>query len=175
MRRQAELIDVDEFRGLVDTALEFVAALEHPGFRRHQPEHDLLALRHETQRLEAAGAGGVEFHEIAVHADRIEQHLGDRLVAARRHKGRAEIAAAQMHRHDHVGGNVGDGCVDHAGIDERQGDGIIAPGAHLIAQGRIAQIGEVDLVELQVAAARVRKRPHHLAVSCAEIAIEILH
>ncbi len=175
MRREAELIDIDEFRRLLDAALEFIAAFERAGFRRHQPEHDLLALRHETQRLETAGTCGVEFHEIAMHADRIEQPLGDRLVAARRHEGRAEIAAAQMHRHDHVGGNVRDGGVDHAGIDEWQGTGIVAPGAHLIAQGRIAQIGEVDLVELQVTAPRVCERAHDLTVGSPEVAIEIVH
>ena len=43
----------------------------------------LLALRHETQRLEAAGAVGVVFEEIAVDVDLAEQHLGDELVAAR--------------------------------------------------------------------------------------------
>src|SRR6266851_1785188 len=57
LRRQAQLIDVDEFCRLVDAAPELVATLERAGFRRHQPEHHLLALRHEAQRLETAGAG----------------------------------------------------------------------------------------------------------------------
>ena len=109
---------VDEFRRLVDAALELVL-----GFRAcrssmvTRPSTTGLALRHEAQRLEAAGALGVVFHEIAVHVDRVEQHLGDRLVAARGDEGRAEIAAAQMHGDGHVGGDVGDRRVDHAGID----------------------------------------------------------
>ncbi len=48
-----------------------------------EAEHDGLALRHEAQRLEAAGALGVVLHEIAVDLDGVEQDLGDRLVAAR--------------------------------------------------------------------------------------------
>ena len=43
----------------------------------------LLALRQEAQRLEAAGAIGVVFEEIAVVVAFAEQVLGDRLVAAR--------------------------------------------------------------------------------------------
>src|SRR5579871_272960 len=80
-----------------------------------------------------------------------------------------------MHRNGHTGWNVRDRGVDHARIDERQSVGIIAPGAHLIAQRRIARIGEVNLVELQVTASRVRKRTNDRSISCAEIAIEIVH
>ena len=42
-------------------------------------------------------------------------------------------------------------------------------------QLRIAQIGQVDLVELQIAAAGVGEGAHHLAVGLAEIAVEVLH
>src|SRR5579883_1491770 len=82
LRREAKLIDVDEFRRLLNAALDLVAAFERSAFRRHQPEHHLLALRHETQRLKPTRPRSVELHEIAVHADAVEQHLGDRLVAA---------------------------------------------------------------------------------------------
>src|ERR1700730_15282861 len=61
LRRQAELIDGDEFCRFVDAALEFVAAFERTGLRSHESEHDLLALRHETERLRGAGACGVAF------------------------------------------------------------------------------------------------------------------
>ena len=49
---------------------------ELAGLGGDEAEHDLLALRHQAQRLEAAGALGVVFHEIAVHVDPVEQHLG---------------------------------------------------------------------------------------------------
>ena len=63
-----------------------------------EAEHHHLVLGHEAQRLEAAGALAVVFHEIAVDLDVVEQDLRDRLVAARGDEGRTEIAAAQMHR-----------------------------------------------------------------------------
>ena len=44
-----------------------------------------------------------------------------------------------------------------------------------LAQLGIAEIGEIDLVELQIAAAGIGEGAHRLAVGLAEIAIEILH
>src|SRR3954469_21522731 len=64
LRRQAELVERREFRRLFDTPLELVLALELAGLGRHDAQHDLLALREKTQRLEAAGAVGVVLHEI---------------------------------------------------------------------------------------------------------------
>src|SRR5436190_15113056 len=64
LRREAELIEVDVPRGLVDAALELVLGFERPALRGDEPEHDHLALGHETQRREAAGAVAVVFHEI---------------------------------------------------------------------------------------------------------------
>src|SRR5829696_9404369 len=61
LRRQAELVDRCELGRLVDAALELVLALQLAGLRRHDAQHDLLALREKAQRLEAAGAVGVVF------------------------------------------------------------------------------------------------------------------
>src|SRR5208282_5658350 len=80
LRRQAELIDIDELRRLLDAALDLVAAFQPPGFAGDETEHHGLALGHEAQRLETAGALGVVFHEVAVHVDLIEQQLRHRLV-----------------------------------------------------------------------------------------------
>jgi hypothetical protein len=77
---------------------------ERAGLRRHQAEHREAALRQPLERLEAAGARGVVFHEIAVHLDPVEQHFLHGVVAARAHEGRFVVAAAQMHGHRHVGG-----------------------------------------------------------------------
>ena len=44
-----------------------------PVFEVTRPSTTMLALRHEAQRLEAAGALAVVLHEIAVHVDGVEQ------------------------------------------------------------------------------------------------------
>ncbi len=75
----------------------------------------------------------------------------------------------------HVGRDVGNRGVDHARIDLRKLFGVVAAIGDLRAQFRIAEIGEVDLVELQIAAAGVGKGAHRLGVGCPEIAIEIVH
>ena len=80
-----------------------------------------------------------------------------------------------MHGDGHVGRDVGNRGIDHAGIDRRQRRRIVAARGDLFAQRRIAQIGEVDLVELQIAAAGIGEGAHHLAIGLAEIAIEIVH
>ena len=74
------------FAACVDPALDLVFAFERAGLGGDEPEHHGLAFRHEAQRLEAAGALAVVFHEIAVHLDAVEQDLGDRLVAAARRR-----------------------------------------------------------------------------------------
>src|SRR5262245_44721055 len=56
LRRQAKLIERHELGRLVDTALDLVLALELAALRRDKAENDELALGHEAQRLEAAGA-----------------------------------------------------------------------------------------------------------------------
>src|SRR6185503_10567303 len=77
LRREAEPIEVSEFRGRVDPALQFILALECAALRRHEAERDALALRQPLQRLEAAGAVVVVLHEVAVDVDLVEQHVLD--------------------------------------------------------------------------------------------------
>ena len=64
--RQAELFERREFRRLVDAALEIVLVFQPARLGGDEAEHDHLALRHEAQRLEAAGALVVIFQEEAV-------------------------------------------------------------------------------------------------------------
>src|SRR5262249_28445270 len=60
LRRQAELIERDELRGFFDALRDVRARLEAARLRRYQAEHhDLVPLRQEPQRFEAAGAVGV--------------------------------------------------------------------------------------------------------------------
>src|SRR5262245_29789736 len=53
LRREAELVEVDELRGFVEAAHELVLALERAGLRRHDAEHGELVLRQQPQWLEA--------------------------------------------------------------------------------------------------------------------------
>src|SRR5262249_46510099 len=73
LRAQAQLVEVDEFCGFVDAPPDRIPRLELPGLGGDQPEHHGAVLRYQPQRLEAAGALGVVFHEIAVHLDAVEQ------------------------------------------------------------------------------------------------------
>jgi hypothetical protein len=80
------------------------------------------------------------------------------LVAALRHPGRAEVAAAEMHGDGHAGRAAGAGGVDQVGVDVQQPVGIVAAVAQHLALVVVAQIGDVHLVELQVGAARLAER-----------------
>ena len=60
-------VERGEFRRLVDAPLDVVLLLQRAALRGDEAEHDdLVALRQEPQRLEAAGALGIVFEEIAV-------------------------------------------------------------------------------------------------------------
>ena len=81
-----------------------------------------------------------------------------------------------MHGDGHVGGNVRHRRVDHVGVDAPAASSGSSPRSRTCCdQLRIAQIGEVDLVELQIAAAGVGEGAHRLAVGLAEIAVELVH
>ena len=82
LRREAELLDVDELRRLVDPPLQLVLRLELAELGGDEAEHDGLALRQEAQRLEAARALVVLLQEEAVDLELVEERLGDEVVAA---------------------------------------------------------------------------------------------
>ena len=82
MRRQAKLLQRNEFGGLLDATFDVVLRFQPARLRSNQAEYDRLPFRHEAQRLKATGAIGVEFHEISMHVDRVEQDFRYRLVAA---------------------------------------------------------------------------------------------
>ncbi len=64
------------------------------GFRSHQAKYDLFTLGNQPQRLKAAGAFGVVFHEISIDIRLVEQDIGNRVVTAGALKGRAKISTA---------------------------------------------------------------------------------
>src|SRR5579864_1599360 len=169
LRRQAKLLEIGEFGGFLDAALDGVFGFQRPSLGRHQAQHHAAAFLQTPQRLKTAGAVGVVFHEIAVHLDLVEQHFLLGLVAAGAHVGRFVVAAAQMHCHRHVRRNVGHRDVDELAVERAERVRIVAAILHLLAIFRIAQHGDEDFVELQVAAAGVGEGAHGFFVGLAEI------
>src|SRR6478672_11519417 len=152
LRTQRELLQRRMLRRFVDPALELVLGFELAALGGDQAEDRDLALGEKAQRLEPAGARAVVFEKVAVDIDLVEDQFGDRLVAALRDPGAGEIAAAQMHADRHVLRTAFDRVVEKPRIGLRQCRRIFADIGDLPAQIRVAEIGKIDLVDLQVAA-----------------------
>ncbi len=79
-----------------------------------------------------------------------------------------------MHGDRHVGRDVRHRGVDQVAVKLGELLRIVAAPALALAILRIAQHGDVDLVELQVAAAGVREGAHRLAVGRTQVVEEFL-
>ena len=108
-----------------------------------------------AQRGEVAGALVVVLEEVGVDVELGEQHLGDGLVAALGEPRAAVVAAAQVDGDGEVVGAAGDRRVDQLGVGVGEGVGIVAALDGAGAHDGVAQVGEVGVVELEVAAAGV--------------------
>ena len=144
--------------GLVDATLDLVGGLQLGGLRRDQPEHRCLAGGEVAQRLEATGALAVELEEERIDVETAEDPLGDRFVAAAGHPPAAEVAAAHVRRHQQIVGPTGDDRVHRVAVPHDHLVGIVAARRHLLAEVGIAEVGEADVVELQVATSRCVQR-----------------
>src|ERR1700722_3220243 len=58
LRRQTKLLEIGEFGGLRDAALDRVLGFERAALGRHQPEHGEAAFLQALERLQPAGAVG---------------------------------------------------------------------------------------------------------------------
>ena len=172
LRRQAELVERRVLRGLVDAALQRVLVLELAELGGHQAEHDDLALGQVAQRAEVARAFVVVLEEEGVEVHLGEQRLGHRLVVAGRRVGALEVAAAQVHRQGHAGRLLRHHLVDEGGVAVRQLVGVVAALAGGFAHAVVAQVGEVGVVHLHVAAAGVVERLQLLAVGRGHVVVE---
>src|SRR3989449_128803 len=144
--RQAQALQRHVLRGLVDPSPQRVLRLERARLGGDEPQHDLLVARQQAQRLEAARALGVPFHEIAVDVRR-EHRLHDLVgIAAGREPRAPEVAAARVHRHRHAGRAIRQRAVDEGGVGARQRGGIVAVGAEIVAHLRVAEIGPAHVV-----------------------------
>ena len=97
---------------LLDARDQVVRILDRPVLRRHEPQHDLVAREHVSERLEGAGAVRVVLEQEPVEVPEAREDLfRDRLVAAGRspHAARG-IPTAHVHR----AGHAGEALEDHA-------------------------------------------------------------
>jgi hypothetical protein len=171
---QAQLVEGDVLGGGVDAALEVVGVFQLATLGRDQPQHDHLAGRDEPQRLETAGALVVVFQEESVHGQAAEQRLGDEVVAARGGPGGAEVAAAQMRGDGQPGRLVGQRRVDLADVAQVHVVGVLAAGGDLGPLGRVVEVGQGRVVELQVGAALIGEPGHLVGVGCGQVGPEPL-
>jgi len=175
LRRYRELVERREFARLFQPPLDVFLFFQLARFRGDDADHhDLVALRQIAQRLEAAGALGIIFEEIAVVIGAGQHGLRHRLVAAGRDPGGTEIAAADMRGDGHVGRPLRDRIVDDPGVDFLQAVGIVAALAGFLQLFLRAEIGPHRIVELKVTAAGIVKCLDRLAVGLAEILVERL-
>ena len=71
-------------------------------------------------------------------------------------------------------GRPGDRGVDHVGVNIGQLVGIVAAVAQHLALIGIAQVGEVDFVELQILAPGCAERSYGFLVRLAQVVIELV-
>src|SRR5215470_12627429 len=107
LRADRELIKRQDLRGFINAALECVDSLQLWHLGADEAQHDHLALRHEAQRREAAGAWTVIFEQEAVMRQRIEQALGDRVISSFTVPHAALVAAAEMDASGDAFGQIG--------------------------------------------------------------------
>ena len=149
--------------------------LQPAGFSGDEAEHDHLALRHEPQRLEAAGPLVVVLEEETVHVELAEQGLGDEVVAALGGPGGAEVAAAHVRGHLQVRGPSGDRVVDLADVAQVQVLGVLAAPGDLSPLGRVVEVGQAGVIQLQVGAAEPGQALHLIVVRGGQVSPELLH
>src|SRR6266436_4110875 len=176
LRAEAELLQRYVFCRLVDPALQLVLAFERGALASDEAEdHPFVPARHEAQWLEPTRAGVVVFQEEAVDSELAEQGLGDMVVAALGHPGRAEIAAAHMGAHGHARRLAGERGVDQADVGQMLLLAVAADARHIGALGRVVEIGEAGVVELQIGAAECGKTGDLLPVDPGEVVPEGVH
>src|SRR5262249_36271583 len=138
-----------------------------------QAQHNDLALGHEAQRGEVASTRRIIFEEEAIDLDFVKNYLGDWIVAALRQPRRRGIATAHMHAHRHVLGTARNRGVDEGGIGMHESLRLLVEiGAYLGPELRVAHVGEIDIVNLQIRASSLGKAVDLLAVEAREILIE---
>ncbi len=173
LRRDAELVEIDMAGCCIELALQRIERLEIAGLGGDESRHDaLLALREEPERLEPAGALRVILHEEDVDARLVEDGVRGRVVGTFRDPGRpGSFRGTYAWRWS---------C-PQAGRRSRRASSSRRPRSAsrdralrllLGADLRVTQIGEKDVVHLEIAAAGVVERLHRLGIGPGEIGEE---
>ena len=84
MRAEGKLIDIDEPRGVINPAHQFIDGLYGACLGGDQAEHNDNTGTDITKRLEAAGPLGIIFKQQTVEIETREQHLGDAVIGSAR-------------------------------------------------------------------------------------------
>src|SRR5271163_1506220 len=72
LRRDSEILDRHELRGLVDSPLHRILVFQHGGLRADQSEAHELVFGHQAQRREIPGPRRIVLKEEAVHFELVE-------------------------------------------------------------------------------------------------------
>ena len=107
-------------RGLVDPALQLVLAFERRALAGDEAEHHLASFPRGTKRNGSKPPERASSYsrKKPSTASSPNKRLGDMVVAALGHPGRAEIAAAHMGAHGHARGLAGERLVDQADVGQ---------------------------------------------------------
>src|SRR6185369_5293458 len=117
----------------------------------------------------------VVLQEEPVHGQLREQCLGDEVVPAGGDPGGAEVAAAHVRGDGHVRGLAGDRVVDLLDVPQVHVLGVLAASGDLGALGRVVQVGQRGVVELQVGAAQLVQPLDLVGVGGGQVRPELLH
>lgn len=160
--------------GFLQPSNDLLLVVERGLLRAHDAEDDDLVFGQVTQGLEVTAARIVVLEEVGVNVQLLEEDLRDGLVAARGEPFAAVVAAAEVDADLHVCGALGDGLVDELGIFAGEGGEVLVAVFGLLAHVRVAEVGEVGVVELDEAAAGVVEAGEFLLVHAGEVLEELV-
>ncbi len=130
---------------------------------------------HEAERGEVTRTLVVVLEEVRVDVELAEEHFGHRFVAPAGEEGAPEVAATQVDTDGEVVGPAFEGGVDERRVGSRQFVGIVAPLDGALAHDRVAQVGEIRVVELDVAATGRVQGGDLGAIDLGEVVEELVH
>src|SRR5262249_5544237 len=142
---------------LLDPRAQCCFVFQRRGLRRNQPKHDRFMLRNETQRSKRARTWSVVLEKIERNVQRIEQSLGDILIAALGMPMAAAIATAQMHSDAKRRRRCAQDPVGDVNIIVDQPVPVVAARCQCRLYVGIAEFCEGRFVDLDIATARLRQ------------------